>query len=91
MCRFPGEVSDGGNVASFLDAAEPVMKWGGRALLVAGVAASIWDVASAPPAQKVHTAIHDSGSLVGGIIGSGVGGMVADGAEKTFNTVAGWF
>jgi hypothetical protein len=37
----------------------PVTKIGGRALVGVAVASDIFDVATAPPGQKVHAAVHD--------------------------------
>lgn len=54
----------------------PVAKIGGRALIVGAVAADIFDVATAPPGQKVHTAIHDAGSLAGGWAGAAYGAAI---------------
>jgi RHS repeat-associated protein len=63
-----------GVVGDLLDS--PVAKIGGHALVGAAIASDIYDVASAPPGEKVHTAIHDAGSLAGGWAGAAYGAAV---------------
>lgn len=54
----------------------PVAKWGGRMLFAAGIASDIYDVATAPPAQKVKVAAKDTAELAGGWAGAEAGAAI---------------
>jgi RHS repeat-associated protein len=56
------------------------LKWAGRVGkglgavgLVAAVGYDIYDVAEAPPGERVERAVHDGGELVGGLAGAAIG------------------
>jgi len=76
----PGvEGSTASRTLSTLSKVSTGLKWAGRGLAVIGVAASIYDVATAPDGQKVQTAVTDAGSLAGAWAGAELGGTI--GAE----------
>ena len=65
--------SETSTASRVLHGASTTMKWAGRGLVVLGIAADVWDVATAPDGQKVRTAVNDTAGLAGGLAGATYG------------------
>jgi RHS repeat-associated protein len=78
------DTSEGGG---FLAGASTAFKWAGRGLMVLGIAADIYDVATAPDGQKVQTAVRDTSSLAGALAGGEVGAEAGAGIGAAIGSV----
>jgi hypothetical protein len=64
-------------------------KWAGRGFAVLGVAADIYDVATAPDGQKVQTAVKDTSALAGALAGGEMGAEWGMGIGSLIEPVGG--
>jgi RHS repeat-associated protein len=68
-----GASSDVAKAGGALETASTAFKWLGRGMAVLGVAADIYDVASAPDGQKAQVAVQDTATLAGAWAGGELG------------------
>ena len=65
--------SDAAEAGGFARTASTALKIGGRVLAVLGIVAAVYDVVTAPPGQRVHTAVRDASSMAGALAGAEAG------------------
>jgi hypothetical protein len=53
-----------------------LLRWGGRLFLVVGIAATGYEIAAAPPAERTRTAIGAASGFVGGLAAGAAAGLV---------------
>ncbi|TVT26499.1 hypothetical protein FNH05_31355 [Amycolatopsis rhizosphaerae] len=84
---------DASKAAGILGKLSTAFKWAGRGFAVLGIAADIYDVATAPDGQKVQTAVKDTsalgGALAGGELGAEWGAAIGTFIEPGGGTVVG--
>lgn len=75
FARPPGAI--GPAVAGSMPQALRYIKWGGRVFIVVGLAAGVWEIASAAPDQRKRTATGVVAGTAGGFAGGAAGGALA--------------
>jgi len=53
-----------------------VLRWGGRIFIVVGIAATAYEIASAPPEQRARTAVGATSGFLGGLAGGAAAGLL---------------